>query len=53
MVVRKQRKVGVSAVPFYDGLVEIAMFSPVVDCRNKVCASNTEEVQAYLFLNKQ
>lgn len=36
------------AVPFYDGLVEFAVFSPVaVDCRNR--ASGSSIVKKYLF----
>lgn len=44
----KEKKVGVSAVPFYDGLVDFAVFSPVaVDCKNRASGSNI--VEKYLF----
>lgn len=37
-------------MPFYDGLVEFAVFSPVaVDCKNRASGSNIEG--KYLFFN--
>lgn len=38
---KAEEKVGVSAAPFYDGLVESAVFSPfVLDCRDRAPGSN-------------
>lgn len=44
VVGRQRKKAGVSAVPFYDGLVKFAMFSPVaVNCRNSFWQKRCEE----------